>query len=79
VDEADLYTSDDTITEDNGMADPIELWHKTQGNLYQWSNLLQASGGALKPKKCFWYALNYKCHDGKWSYMDTSDFELKNY
>ncbi len=63
VDDADLYTSDDTTTEDNGTTDPIELWHNTQENLDQWSNLLQASGGALKPKKCFWYSLNYKCHD----------------
>ena len=57
MDDADLYTSDDTTTKDNGMTDPIDLWHKTQGHLDQWSNLLQASGGALKPEKCFWYSL----------------------
>jgi len=77
VDDADLYTGDDTTSDDKGMTDTTELWHQTQGNLDQWSNLLQGSGGALKPEKCFWYSLSYKCNDGLWSYMDVSDFELK--
>jgi hypothetical protein len=26
---------------------------------------LNATGGALKPEKCFWYLLDYKCKDGE--------------
>jgi len=33
-------------------------------NLTQWSTLLNAMGGALKPEKCFWYMLDYTCEDG---------------
>jgi hypothetical protein len=74
VDDADLYTSDDTPSA-NG--NPMELWLRTQGNLDQWHNLLIATGGALKPEKCFWYSLNYTSVEGKWCYADVSDFELK--
>jgi hypothetical protein len=79
VDDADLYTSDDRQPEPNKLINPAELWLQTQSNLDQWSDLLRASGGALKPEKCFcfWYSLDYKCNAGIWSYVNTSDFELK--
>ena len=77
VDDADLYTGDDRQPEPNELINPAELWLQTQSNLDQWSDLLRASGGALKPEKCFWYSLDYKCNAGIWSYVDTSDFELK--
>jgi hypothetical protein len=77
IDNAALYTGDNKQPEPNKLTNPAELWLQTQRNLDQWSDLLQASGGALKPKKCFWYSLDYKCKAGIWSYVDTSDFELK--
>jgi hypothetical protein len=52
VDNTDLYTWKD------GLLDPGELWVQTQLELTQWSTLLNATGGALKPKKCFWYMLD---------------------
>ena len=67
VDDADLNMSKDTTAEDNGMTDPIDVWQKTQRNLDQWSNLLQSSGGALKPEKCLWYFLTNECNDENWS------------
>ena len=76
VDDADLYTSDDRNQNAGEPTNPTELWSQTQGNLDQWSKLLQASGGALKPEKCFWYSLDYKCDAGIWSYVETNDFEL---
>ena len=30
----------------------------------------------LKPKKCFWYLLDYTCKEGEWEYTVHSDFEL---
>jgi hypothetical protein len=77
VDDADLYTCNDTSTANCGVTGPTDLWLRMQGNLGQWSNLLIASGGALKPDKCFWYPLDYISVEGRWSYVDVSDFELK--
>ncbi len=47
VDDTDLYTWKD------GLLHPGKLWLQTQVELHQWSSLLIATGGALKPKKCF--------------------------
>ena len=44
VDDTDLYTWKD------GLLDPGELWLQTQLELTQWSTVLNATGGALKPK-----------------------------
>lgn len=30
-----------------------------------------------KPKKCFWYSLDYKCEAGIWSYAEASDIQQK--
>jgi len=53
VDDLDMYTWKDTIT------DPVELMIQAQQEVTQWSLLLNATGGALKPEKCFWYLLDY--------------------
>ena len=70
VDDTDLYTWKD------GLLDPGELWLQTQSELTQWSTLLNATGGALKPEKCFWYMLDYMCEDGEWSYAEMTPREL---
>ncbi len=66
----DLFTWKEAIT------DPIELMLQAQREVIQWSLLLNATGGALKPEKCFWYLLDYTCNKGEWSYAVHSDFEL---
>ncbi len=70
IDELDLYTWKDNIT------DPVELMMQAQWAVSQWSLLLNATGGALKPKKCFWYLLDYTCKEGEWEYTVHSDFTL---
>jgi hypothetical protein len=70
VDDLDMYTWKDEIT------DPFELMLQAQQEVTQWSLLLNATGGALKPEKCFWYLLDYTCYEGEWSYAMHSDFEL---
>jgi hypothetical protein len=42
VDDADLYTCNDTPFANGKVSDPMELWLRTQGNLDQWNNLLIA-------------------------------------
>ena len=70
VDDTDLYTWKD------GLLDPGELWLQTQVELTQWCTLLNATGGALKPEKCFWYMLDYTCEDGEWTYAEMTQQEL---
>ncbi len=59
VDDTDLYTLRDQLL------NPGDLWRQTQVDLHQWSCLLNATGGALKPEKFFWYLLDYTCEDGE--------------
>jgi hypothetical protein len=70
VDDLDLYTWKDIIT------DPVELMLQAQREVSQWSLLLNATGGVLKPKKCFWYLLDYTCKKREWEYTVHSDFKL---
>ena len=71
VDDTGLYMWKDDLR------DPGELWLQTQLELTQWSTLLNAKGGALKPKKCFWYMLDYTCkEDGEWSYAEMTPRQL---
>jgi hypothetical protein len=62
VDDINLYTWREDIL------DPGELWCQAQLELEHWSCLLNATGGALKPEKCFWYLLDYVCEEGQWMY-----------
>jgi hypothetical protein len=62
VNNTNLYTWRDDIY------NRIELWVQTQLDLKTWSCLLNATGGALKAKKCFWYTLNYECSEREWTY-----------
>jgi hypothetical protein len=64
VDNTDMYTWREEIL------DPGELWAQTQIKIEHWSCLLNATGGALKPEKCWWYLLDYTCEDGEWRYAD---------
>jgi hypothetical protein len=59
VDDLDMYAWKDAIT------DPFELMLQAQQEVTQWSLLLNATGGALKPEKCFWYLLDYTCYEGE--------------
>jgi hypothetical protein len=39
-------------------------------NLTKWAHLLNATGGALNPSKCYWYMIAHKYHEGQWVYDD---------
>jgi hypothetical protein len=71
VDDTDLYKWREQIM------DPGKLWCQTQIELENWNCLLNATGGALKLEKCFWYLLDYDCVEGEWTYAETRDAELK--
>ncbi len=69
VDDLDFYTWKDSIT------DPAELLMQAQQEVSQWSLLLIATRGTLKPEKCFWYLLDCTCKEGKWEYTVHSDYK----
>ena len=48
VDDMDLYIMDECINSE------YDLWHETQGATTSWGKLLLATGGAMKPEKCFY-------------------------
>jgi hypothetical protein len=60
----------DTYTWREEILDPGELWMQTQIKIEHWSCLLNATGGALKSEKCWWYLLDYTSEDGEWTYAD---------
>jgi hypothetical protein len=70
VDDTNLYTWRENLL------DTGELWCQAQLELEQWICLLNATGGALKPEKCFWCLLDYKCKDGEWTYAEITHHEM---
>ena len=61
VDDIDLYIMDECILSE------YDLWQETQGATTSWGKLLLATGRTLKPEKCFYYMVDYKCQDdGSW-------------
>ncbi len=70
INDTDLYTWKENLL------DPGELWCQAQLELEQWSCLLNATGGALKLEKCFWYLIDYECKYGEWSYAEIAPQEM---
>ena len=47
-----------------------------QSSVSSWGKLLIASGGSLKPEKCFFYLISFKWNkEGKWSYAANEEEE----
>ncbi len=70
VDNTNLYTWREHIL------NPGEICCQTQLELKQLSRLLNATGGALKAEKCFWYILDYMCVDRERTYTNALLKEL---
>ena len=51
-----------------------------QSSVSSWGTKLSASGGALKPPKCFYYLIDYDWdEDGEWRYHELTEEELVKY
>ena len=49
-----------------------DLYRKVRATAKAWAYLLRATGGSLKPVKCFWWLIGYVCNKrGEWEYEDT--------
>ncbi len=48
--------------------DKNKVIQQAQVNLTKWAHLLNVTGGALNPSKCYWYMIAHKYHEGQWVY-----------
>jgi hypothetical protein len=73
----EIYVNDmDLFTLLLDVPDLETLMEITQGNLNKWARLLNATGGALNPDKCYWYLIYYKCRNGVWEYGYTENYSF---
>jgi exonuclease III len=60
----------------NRQEDEFEALHGLQQSVTSWGNLLIATGGSLKPSKCFYHLISYSWKpDGTWVYDDNEERE----
>ena len=56
------------------LCSPYSLWKESQEACTAWGKLLIATGGTLKPEKCFYYLVDYEWQDdGSWEMVDMVD------
>ena len=48
--------------------DAQDTLRTSQKMFVTWENLLDATGGALRPEKCFWYLIDFKFSKDRWKY-----------
>ena len=73
-----LYVDDtDLMIMDQCLSSPCDLWQECQEATTVWGKLLIATGGALKPEKCFYYLVDYEwMEDGSWEMVSSVDLPL---
>ena len=67
VDDTDIFLfgrSDESI---------LELIDRAQSMAIIWCNSLWATGGALRPEKCWWYLVQFRWVGSKWKYCSIDD------
>ena len=56
-----LYVdNNDLMIMDKCTCSPYDLWSESKEACTAWGKLLIATGGMLKPEKCFYYLINYE-------------------
>ena len=45
---------------------------RAQLGLDQFVGEIKATGGDVRPNKCWWYLIDFSWKDGKWQYVDIS-------
>jgi hypothetical protein len=54
----------------------LEAHRQLQDSVLSWGNLLIATGGSLKPAKCFYHLISFVWkHDGSWQYATNEEVE----
>ena len=71
IDDTNLFLMDEC------MKSSINVWYESHDDLTSWGKLLIATGGTLKPKKCFYCVINYGwLNNESWQYTEIVDRDL---
>ena len=70
VDDTDILLTDAT---GNGTLEQVFL--RAQKAAKVWQQAVYDSGGAVRPNKCYWTAVDFVFTSGKWGYMKENEFD----
>ena len=72
-----MYVDDTDIllTDVSGDGTLEEIFERAQIAARVWQQAVHDSGGAVRPEKCYWTAVDFKFNGGKWRYMRKSEFQ----
>lgn len=70
VDDTDILLSDITGTDSLD-----DVFYRATRAARTWEEAVIASGGAVRPEKCYWTAIDFRWKNGKWSYMKMNEFQ----
>ena len=62
VDDCDLFRLGDN---------PASVAAEMKGMLAMWDHLMEVTGAAIAPDKCWWYLADFSWKDGKWTMVDA--------
>lgn len=70
VDDTDLFVVGNTPNEK-----PESVLQRAKEIIKVWDQSIWATGGVLRPEKCYWYFIGFRCIGSKWLYMTNDDLE----
>ena len=72
VDDCDLFV----LANDDELQDPKRTFERMQKMINMWCSILWASGGVLRPEKCWWCGVIFEWEKGKWKYALDEDHQF---
>jgi hypothetical protein len=63
----------DTIQSEQYTQDPTTVAHNMQSGMDTWEGGIRFTGGALEPRKSFWYLLSFFWDEGVWRYTTVEE------
>ena len=69
VDDTDIFLTDLT-----GRDTLDDVYRRTLKATRTWREAVHISGGAVRPEKCYWSAVDFRWKNGNWHYMPMKEF-----
>ena len=72
-----MYVDDtDILLTDVSGYDTLDIiFERAQRAVRVWQQAVHDCGGAVRPEKCYWTAIDFKFQAGKWRYMKLDEFQ----
>ena len=72
-----MYVDDtDILLTDVSGSDTLDtIFKRAQKAVLVWQQAVYDSGGAVRPEKCYWAAVDFRFKAGKWRYMKKNEFD----